>query len=341
MPKVFKQSNVTLSTDCLALEDTSIYDDEQYFAHAPQNHEAYALTDESAHEQMPASLHSSEDEALFAQEENESDDAAPQLYRFPTLAEVESDTAQRAPEASASGAIDAPHTVKRHKPSHENTHITQSHTGSHTAHSQAHADTQALYDDMVQKAVAEASRILSEAHDKAQSDYLDLMANGEQQIEAEREKARQEGFTEGMRTQMENVRACIRALENAVAEIEGRQEVYFMEAEADLKWLALAIADKIMCARCEADETAILPLIKQAMAGVKNAKWLSIEISKDAKTLLERLQDDIAKADPERVRIETVDAPQGTCRIATPEGFIDASIYRQLENLRQYFESQA
>ncbi|MEG1699155.1 MAG: FliH/SctL family protein [Oscillospiraceae bacterium] len=317
MHRVFKCSNITLSKECVSIEDNSTLplDDE--------------LTDSDLNDCILDDIEQGsdaddEDDHIKVLDSEENDDKGePQLYHFPTIEEKEREALLT--DTKEETRKQAPQKSEHHKAKQKQ---------------QVSVGSQEMFDDMVQKAVNEASRILEQAHDKAMHDYNEVIAKGEETVAAEREKARQDGFAEGMRSQIDNVRECIRKLEASIADIEGKQETFFMQNEADVKWLATEIAAKVMCQRTAADETAIIPLVKQAVASAKNAKWLTIEVSNEAEKLLDALYNDIAKSDPERIKIEPVEAPANTCRLTTPDGYIDASLYRQIENLKQYFELQ-
>lgn len=198
-----------------------------------------------------------------------------------------------------------------------------------------------LYDDLVSKSISEASRILEESHAKAHAEYHQLIEGSKAEIEQAKAEGFNEGVVEGTRSQVANIKACIQQLESTVARIEGKQEEYFAACENDIKWLSLEIAQKVLNDKLTEDQMAMYPLVAAAVAKQKNASWLTVEISDDAPLLINRLKDELEKGDNGKsITINSVNAPTGTCRIQTAEGFIDASIYRQLDNLREYFMQQ-
>lgn len=210
-----------------------------------------------------------------------------------------------------------------------------------TAQTLAHSSAKNLYDDMVAKSIAEASRILEDAHAKARAEYNQLVENSKAELEIAKEEAYKQGVAEGALSQVANIKACVEKLEHTVARIEGRLEEYFAACEQDTKWLALEICQKVLNERVTADQLALYPLVTAAVAKQKNAPWLTVEISSDAQELLKTLKKELEKGDDgSKITINSVQAPMGTCRMQTAEGFIDASLYRQLDNLREYFMQQ-
>lgn len=299
-----------------------------------------------------------EDEPILIDEEFESAIKEATAYVFPTLAEKEkeksiqsiltensNDMADRfefAQEEINPNAyedlnqnINQEYVQNSEDISHEQPSVhRQTQDGLH--HVQPMGDISGLYEDMIQKSIQESSRILEEAHAKAQEDYNRMMEQGRISIEEDRQAAINKGISEGTRSQVANIRSCIEQLEHAVARIEGNQENYFANCDKDLKWLALEIASKILNTAIETDDAILYPLVQQALAKQKNAKWLTLEVSENAPNLIQKLNDELAKGE-NAITVTETDSPIGTCKIQTHEGFIDASLYRQLENLKDYF----
>lgn len=315
MQKVLKQNGVVLSENCVSIEDTPIETEIELDDNTDNDIVDDDIEDEENDE---ASEAQADDLPIIISEKQEDieDDTQPKLYRFPTLEEKM--------DESALPPINKPIPADKKA----------AHTAKHTEKKDE------MYGEMVDKAVKEASRILEEAHIKAQQDYNELMANGKASIDREKEEAKQAGYAEGMRSQIQNVRQTIEQLEMAVATIEGKQEAYLASSEQDLKWLAIEIASSIMHESLQADETKLAKLVKDAIASQRSAKWLTVEVSGATGALLEKLNEQLCDSDPDRIKLKAVQsAPEGTCIIKMPDGFIDASIYTQIENLKQYFSA--
>lgn len=190
------------------------------------------------------------------------------------------------------------------------------------------------------KRIAEqqAEAILLDAAQRAQDSYLDTMRRAEVDAAALREEAVQQGRTEGIRAQVEHVRSCIAQVEQAVVRMESEQAAFQVEYEQKLKWLALEIASKVLAKKLDEDDTIMVELVRSAVSGADDAKSISVEISDSMPGLLQELQNCFVQN--EAVEVRTVPAPAGTCRVETAEGVVDASVYTQIENLKDYFASE-
>lgn len=201
--------------------------------------------------------------------------------------------------------------------------------------------SQAAAEQILQQAREEASRIVNQATLQAQLDHDHLLAQTAAELEQIKQRAYDEAFehgrADGARTQVEDVKDAIAAMELNIAKLEGEQAGFMAEYEYNLKWLAWEIASKVLGRKIEEDETEMLSLVKTAVSSVKNAQWITVEISDKMTKLIDLLTRTVRKSGEERIDVRGITAPTGTCIIDTPDGLVDASVYKQLENLRIYF----
>ena len=211
-------------------------------------------------------------------------------------------------------------------------------------HNDAISHAEELAQDILQKAREEAALIVSQANLQAKLDHDHLLAQTATELEQIKkeayEEAYQAGRTDGAQAEAVSIRECIGALEIAVANLEGQQAGFMAEYEYNLKWLAWEIASKVLGHKIEQDETELVSLVKTAVASVKNAKWIAVEVSEEMTELIDRLTQEFKRTGDAQIDIRGISAPVGTCIVDTPDGLIDASVYSQLENLRQYFMSE-
>lgn len=202
---------------------------------------------------------------------------------------------------------------------------------------QAQAQAQSL----LAQAQAQAELIRAQAREQAQREHDNLLIEAEQQAQTIRMQAYEQGVAEGSRAQAKAIADCISEIELAVGRLEGEQSGFIAEYESDLKWLALEIASKVLNKKLEQDDTEMLELVKVAVDSIKNAEWIAIEISEQMTGLLSRLHAELEKGNAcPQVDILSRPVPIGTCMIDTPSGMIDASVFTQIENLRDYFLSE-
>lgn len=327
---VVKHGAVEVENECVSISENSM----QASTHSqePPHHYTEARRIFNA-APLPKKAHEDKDDVVIIEEDVTPSSAEAKPYVFPTLDEKENEYSSQElneePVQSLEGDdLKTAYQEPIQEPFNNANHASQ-------------PELKSLYDDIVSKSIAEASRILEEAHAKAQADYQQLMEKGKDDIKQAKDEGYIQGITEGTRSQVSNIKACIQQLEHTVARIEGRQEEFFASCEQDLKWLALEIAQKVLNDKITEDELALAPLVAAAVAKQKNTPWLTVEISEDSPQLISTLKAELEKGDDgTSITINSVSAPAGTCRMQTAEGFIDASVYRQLDNLREYFSQQ-
>ena len=192
----------------------------------------------------------------------------------------------------------------------------------------------------------EADKILLQAQDKAGKDAQKVFAKA-------REEGYQEGYVAGMAQAAQESR---QAREEQAARLE--EEVHrFMEhaadtldrqmdqSVADLRDLAMAVAEKVICVSLRSSADVIGRMIQTAIDKRKKKEWVHIYIAEcDAKRLtqLPASLTGALSAMSDRVRIiPMADDESGTCIIEMPDEIVDASVSTQLSNLRTILNDTA
>jgi flagellar assembly protein FliH len=194
-------------------------------------------------------------------------------------------------------------------------------------------------DIILRKARIEAEDIIAEARKKAEEETKAVCA-------AAQEAGRREGYidgvakaeAEGKKRQEEQAAALEeevkRFLEQASERVDGA-----MDAQVDeLRDLAIAVAEKVVCISLKSSSEVIGRMIQTAIDKRKRKEWVRIYISEcDAKKMAQVPQSlsSALSALSDRVRIIPVaDDESGTCIIEMPDEIVDASASTQLNNLR-------
>ena len=184
-----------------------------------------------------------------------------------------------------------------------------------------------------------SDRILSQARDDADREAEHVFAKA-------RESGYQEGYVQGM---AQAAQESAQQREEQAARLE--EEVHrFMEQAGvaldrqmdhsvdDLRDLALAVAEKVVCVSLKSSADVISRMIQTAIDKRKKKEWVHIYISEcDAKRLTQIPASLSAalSALSDRVRIIPMsDDESGTCIIEMPDEIVDASAATQLNNLR-------
>ena len=194
-------------------------------------------------------------------------------------------------------------------------------------------------EEILADARRDAERILNQAREDADNEAKNVFA-----------KAREEGYQEGYVAGMAQASEESRQLREEQAKRQEEEVHRFMEhaGEAldrqmdqsvnDLRDLAMAVAEKVVCVSLKSSADVISRMIQTAIDKRKKKEWVHIYISEcDAKRLTQipASLSGALSALSDRVRIIPMsDDESGTCIIEMPDEIVDASTSTQLNNLR-------
>lgn len=212
--------------------------------------------------------------------------------------------------------------------------------------------------DPIGYAQIQADSILRDARHQAE-EILDK-ARVEAELEASRifEEARQAGsetgYTEGLRRGLEQAAEDNEKFQEEQAAKMGQEVKRFLERAGDtldrqldenvsqLRDLAIAVAEKVICISLKTSEGVIGRMIQTALEKRKRREWVHIYIAEcDAKTLspMPASLASALTAVSDRVRIIPMsDDESGTCIIEMPNEIVDASVGTQLNNIRNLLQ---
>jgi flagellar assembly protein FliH len=194
-------------------------------------------------------------------------------------------------------------------------------------------------DIIMRKARIQADEIIADARKKAEEDTKEVRA-------AAYEDGRREGYMDGVAKAEAEV---MKQREEQAAALEDEVKQFLeqaterveraMDAQVDeLRDLAIAVAEKVVCISLKSSSEVIGRMIQTAIDKRKRKEWVRIYISEcDAKKMAQVPQSlsTALSALSDRVRIiPVVDDEPGTCIIEMPDEIVDASASTQLNNLR-------
>ena len=258
-------------------------------------------------------------------EEPEPKEEAPALDRelFPSFDEGEPEDGGAGPEGFDVAVADEPQ-AEEPEPEPEETPVS-------FAQIQAEA--------ILAEARQDADRILQQAREDADQEAQNVFA-----------KARAEGYQEGYAAGAAQAAQESKILREEQAKRQEEEVHRFMEQAGvaldrrmdesvdDLRDLALAVAEKVVCVSLKSSADVISRMIQTAIDKRKKKEWVHIYISEcDAKRLTQIPASLSAalSALSDRVRIIPMsDDESGTCIIEMPDEIVDASASTQLDNLR-------
>jgi len=186
------------------------------------------------------------------------------------------------------------------------------------------------------EAEVEEKRQAGDEYLKAAREKADAVLQ-DARMEASRvlEQAREEGFAAALSERREAIDDCIRQVSSLLAGLQQRTEDFLSHYQECFSDMVIEVTAKLIDRRLSQSDEDLRELCRKAVASVKKADWIKVEVSDKLPLLAGKLREELAAADG--VEIEAGDLPAGTCLVQTPEGVIDASIETQLANLKKCF----
>ncbi len=198
---------------------------------------------------------------------------------------------------------------------------------------------QGAAEEIVQSAVAEAARILEQAVREAEQQKADILATVEQEAQQLRAQAEQEGREQGAAQIVDDVNEASKAIQNAIADMEGQRAGFESEYEEQLKWMAVDVASKVLAKKVDDNDAEMAEMVEKAVQSVKSEPWIRIEVAQEMVRLIDRLQS--AYEGRPNIEVSAIPAQAGTVQIETPSGMVDASLNTQLANLKEYLQQNS
>ncbi len=179
--------------------------------------------------------------------------------------------------------------------------------------------------------LAEAKRVLAEAHRQADQMRQDAVRKGY-------EEGLQLGREEGLRHYQQAIEALHGEVQKLVDAILAERQRLWEEMEPQVIDLVLEIARKVLREEIQARREATLSIIKHALRRVADTEHVRIRVHPDDLQIARQHREDfLAVCDGVR-QIEIVDDQRvggGGCVIETPGGTIDASLRTQMQSIER------
>lgn len=199
-----------------------------------------------------------------------------------------------------------------------------------------------------QTAPAESDEVLPEKMPAPQPfDYTPAyMTRGElseyyrEELEELRLETVQAARAQALAEKRAEIAGCIEKVDRQLQSMQTLQQDYMTRYARELKDMAVDIAEKLILTHIDENEETLVKLVISTVHGIKNADWLSVEVSDQLSSLVETLKRELEKPEYRgKVTVEPVPAPADTCRIITEAGTAVATVSVQAENLRETFRA--
>lgn len=195
-------------------------------------------------------------------------------------------------------------------------------------------EKQKILDAAKSQAEKFAAGILEEAYSKRDK----LVNTAYEEAERIRKNAEEAGYQKGIEQSCQEIEAELAALKQSVEEIRQQMAVYEQETEEKIVTLSLSMAEKILTKKMEDDGAVIADMVEKAVLSERDKSEIIIHITDQSSRLIDQLEQRLEPLKEKisgTIKLKPEDEPPGYARIETEEGIIDASVYTQLENLRE------
>ena len=112
------------------------------------------------------------------------------------------------------------------------------------------------------------------------------------------------------------------------------------EYARNLKYLSVEVAEKFVGEKIDESDHTLQKLVMNTISKVKNANWLTVELSERMIQLISYMKEELQKPEYHgRAEVIPVSALEDTVRVTTDTGTLDATVSVQADNLRDLFHS--
>lgn len=175
----------------------------------------------------------------------------------------------------------------------------------------------------------------------AESERERILAEAEIEAAGLREEAKRAAYEAVYQEKKQTIEGRLSELDRLMGQLQADQGEFLRQYEEGLSGLALEIAQKLLDESILQHKELMKPLVQKAVSTVKNAEWISVQVSDRLPGLAEELKAELAgRPGFPPVDVLAADVAPGSCVVHTPEGVVDASVPVQLENLKGLFEGR-
>jgi flagellar assembly protein FliH len=164
------------------------------------------------------------------------------------------------------------------------------------------------------------------------------MAQAQQDAEALRSAAQQEGFEAGRAEALAAVQPALAALVAAAEEVKAQQVAAAEALERRSVELGLALAQKIVAGALEVEPERVVEAVRTALRGIVERDRITVMVNPDDMELVRASLEDL-KASLGGIEYCEVHAERrvarGGCIVRTPVGDVDARVETKLERARE------
>lgn len=191
-------------------------------------------------------------------------------------------------------------------------------------------------DSIIAKAKKDAKKLLDDASVSRKS-IID-------EANAAAAKMKVEAYEEGLKKGITEKSEALDKLSGLISEnieiMKNDESQYFTEYENQLRYIASEIAEKIIYQKIADDDMTMYNLVKNAIKSVRDASWITAEVSEKLSGYIDSLEKELADSGIKADITIKEGSPDDTCVINTSDGLVVATVSQQLANLKEFIEMQ-
>lgn len=187
-----------------------------------------------------------------------------------------------------------------------------------------------------QKLIDQANDISHKIMQSAKAEREKILEQAQQEALEIRQDAWNTGYQEAISKKEAEITNCIAQVEQLMQQLEEDHKSFIQQYEEGLNDLAIEIAEKVLKEAVHETGDLMVSLVKDAVSAVRNANWISIQVSDKLPGLVDTLKRELSDTQSLRhaVEVSAGEFPEDTCIVQTPEGVLDASVSEQINNLK-------
>ncbi|HEX3031768.1 MAG TPA: FliH/SctL family protein [Bacillota bacterium] len=195
---------------------------------------------------------------------------------------------------------------------------------------------------MVRELMDSARRQVEENLQQAREDAENIVLEARDEVEALKEQAWEEGYRQGFNKALEDAAAQADELRAQAQEVlksaRAEHDLILKDTESEIIGLVLAIAEKVIKSEIAVRTELVGQMVREAILKATDREELVIRVNPGDLEYVNCLSEELRKENPGmrslRIIGDNVISPGG-CVVETPNGSVDATLERQLSELRE------
>jgi len=188
-------------------------------------------------------------------------------------------------------------------------------------------------DDILEKARVEAVYM----NENAKKNAEDIVAQAKAQYDDICKDAYKTGYAKGFEERTSEFEKFVKHVDNSLEQLKVSTKNELKKLENEIESVALDVAQQVLSAEINKDATILTEMVREAVRCVRDADWITIELSEDLKSLYKELKK-VTLSDDTKIEIKTVASDtKGSVILQLNDRIMDISVFTQLENIRELF----